>query len=113
MSTPDATLSHTIHATLDGWPVDVQIAIAPARLGAALARLAELGYTPRLAAAPAPAEKAARPKADPVYRPDGTPCCPAHQKPLAEGRFGLYCTAKAKDGELADAKGYCGLKFAA
>ncbi len=51
-------------------------------------------------------------RVEPAYKPDGTPCCPVHRKPLTEGRYGLYCPAKAADGEQANAKGYCALRFA-
>ena len=51
-------------------------------------------------------------RVEPVYKPDGTPCCPVHHKSLTEGRFGLYCPAKAQPGEQANAKGYCSLRFA-
>jgi hypothetical protein len=43
---------------------------------------------------------------EPWYKPDGTPCCPWHQRPLKEGRYGLYCPSKA-EGEQANDKGYC------
>lgn len=55
-----------------------------------------------------------KPKAeylDPTYNNDGDPCCPVHRKVLTEGRYGLYCSAKAKDGEAANDKGYCNIKF--
>lgn len=48
---------------------------------------------------------------EPIYQPDGTPCCPTHKRPLSEGQYGLYCSAKAKPGENANPKGYCNLKF--
>lgn len=112
MST-DNTLRAVIHAELGGWPCDIELEISPARLGAALARLAELGYTPRLPTPPAPSAQVrpARPKVEPVYQPDGTPCCPTHLRRLTEGQYGLYCSAKATEGQPADARGYCGLKF--
>jgi hypothetical protein len=103
-----------VHATLDGWPLDLSFDMPPASVSKALARLSELGYTPRAAAPqqPAqPAQKAARPKVDPLYQPDGTPCCPVHLRPLTEGQYGLYCSSKAKEGQAADKRGYCGLKF--
>jgi len=49
---------------------------------------------------------------DPIYQPDGTACCPVHKKPLTEGQYGLYCSAKARPGDAQNAKGYCALKFA-
>lgn len=107
-------LDLTIRAQFAGWPVDVHLSLPAEKLGAALARLGELGYTPREAAVAAAAPSArpqARPKVEPVYKPDGTPCCPVHHKPLSEGRYGLYCPAKAQAGEEQNDKGYCALKF--
>lgn len=48
---------------------------------------------------------------EPLYQPDGTPCCPAHLRPLREGQHGLYCSAKARPGEEQNDKGYCSLTF--
>lgn len=104
-STP--AIDITIHAELDGWPVDLALELAPARLGAALERLAALGYRPRTAAASqSPAAKPARPKAT-HYAPDGTPLCPIHNAPMREGQHGYYCARKAAEGEPANGKGYC------
>lgn len=106
-------LDLTIRAQFAGWPVDVHLSLPAEKLGAALARLGELGYTPR-DAAPAAAPQArpqARAKVEPAYKPDGTPCCPVHHKPLSEGRYGLYCPAKAAEGEERNDKGYCALRF--
>jgi hypothetical protein len=60
-------------------------------------------------AAPAPAQRA--PRIDPIYQPDGTPCCPVHKRALTEGQFGPFCSAKATSDQVADKRGYCGLKF--
>lgn len=59
------------------------------------------------AAAPKPKAE----KVKPFYDGDGQPCCPVHRKALSEGRYGLFCSAKAKDGEAANDKGYCNLRF--
>lgn len=93
---PNTPLSITIHAQLDGWPVDLALDLPPARLPAALLRLAELGYTPR--AAP-----------DTGVRPTtlsganaGPPCCPLHgtakvkESERKPGSF--FCAAKMGDG---------------
>jgi hypothetical protein len=109
MSTNDLALPITVQAELDGWPVDLAFEIAPARLGAALARLGELGYTPRRPVAPAGNGKASKPKIDPVYQPDGTACCPVHLRPLKKGQYGYYCSAK--DDGPGSKNGYCGLSF--
>ena len=102
MSTPEAALKTTVHATLDGWPVDVEIEITPARLSAALARLAELGYTPR-AAAPDTGVRTALSGAN-----QGPPCCPLHgtaKVKESERRPGTYfCAAKMGDGSYCKEK---------
>jgi hypothetical protein len=64
--------------------------------------------------APAPtlgATKAKVERVTPTYNADGDACCPVHRRKLSEGDYGLFCSAKAKDGQVADKKGYCGLKF--
>ena len=50
-------------------------------------------------------------RVEPIYDGDGTPCCPVRKRPLSEGQYGLYCSAKAQPGDVQNAKGYCGLKF--
>ena len=57
---------------------------------------------------------ATKPKAEtvePLYKPDGTACCPVHKRALSDGQYGLYCSARAKPGEAANTKGYCALRF--
>lgn len=110
---PRPPLELTIRAALNGWPVDVHLALPAEKVAAALERLAALGYSPRAEAAPAAGKEArpARPRVEPVYTPDGAPCCPVHHKPLAEGRYGLYCPAKARPGDEQNDKGYCALRF--
>ena len=85
-------VSLTVHAELDGWPVDIALSLAPARLGAALRRLEALGYQPRAAIAPvAPAASVASP-----------PTCPVHgvaRVRESERKPGTYfCSAKHADG---------------
>jgi len=109
MSTPDTDprIPVTVRATLDGWPVDLDLTIAPARLSTALARLGELGYSPRPdAPAGAVKGKVLRPRAT-RYSPDGTPLCPTHGTAMREGQHGHYCPRKAAAGEPANDKGYC------
>jgi hypothetical protein len=48
---------------------------------------------------------------DAIYDGDGEACCPVHRTPLADGRYGRYCPARARDGEATNAKGYCALRF--
>jgi hypothetical protein len=49
-------------------------------------------------------------RVEPAYDTNGDPICPTHRKPLSEGRYGLYCPSKAQ-GEHANDKGYCSLRF--
>lgn len=102
-----------VHAEQDGWPIDVELTIGLDKLPAALARLTRAGLTPRQIAAVPSGQKPARARQEriePIYTPSGDPCCPTHKRPLKQGQYGLYCSAK-DDGP--DSKnGYCGLKFA-
>lgn len=111
-------LTLTVKARVNGFDVDICFSGQLEQLDAITKRLAALGATPT-AAAPAAApvspigEKPRKPaqRLEPAYQADGTPCCPIHKKPLSEGRYGLYCPSKAQ-GEHANDKGYCNLKFA-
>jgi hypothetical protein len=97
--TTPAPIALTVHALLDGWPVDLAFELPPARLGAALDRLAELGYTPRQDAPPA------APDASAIH---GPPCCPLHgtaKVKESERRPGTYfCAAKMGDGSYCKEK---------
>jgi hypothetical protein len=110
-TTEERPVAIEVPARLDGWDVTLRFDLPAAKLGAALSRLATLGYEPRAAAAPGQASKPKRQRAEPVYTPNGDPCCPVHHKPLVEGRYGLYCPSKAAPGEEQNDKGYCALKF--
>ena len=94
-----APLELTVRAELDGWPVDVHLALPAERVSAALARLATLGYTPRHPApSPAPA----------FVHNDGPPTCPAHgtakvkESSHRPGTF--FCAAKLPDGSFCKEK---------
>ena len=56
-------------------------------------------------------QRKASKRVEPEYSADGDALCPVHQKPLVEGRFGLYCPSRAQAGEQANEKGYCSLRF--
>jgi hypothetical protein len=79
-------------------------------------RLKALGLV-ELVSASRPAPTTATPakpkveKVQPIYDADGSPCCPVHKRELSQGQYGLYCSAKVKPGEAANAKGYCALRF--
>ena len=110
--------------------LDIRIDVTPAGLHitasytgglstipAAIERLRALGVVDLVAAsAPPPVSTAVdkKPRAEkvaPAYSPGGEALCPVHRRQLSEGQFGLYCSAKAKGDEVADKRGYCGLKF--
>lgn len=109
--TPKPHPQITISGVCQGWPVQVAFTGKLEQLPAYLQRLAAAGITPAPVADPTGQTQPARPKqprVEPLYKPDGTPCCPKHQKPLREGSYGLHCTAKDPEGK----NGYCDLKFA-
>ena len=97
----------TIACSCEGYNLTVPIEVTPAKLPALLKRLKEIGIEP----APLASGKPKAPKVHVAYADDGTPICPTHRKPLREGEYGIYCSVKAKPGETANAKGYCGLRF--
>ncbi|MEI7772043.1 MAG: hypothetical protein WCI67_18765 [Chloroflexales bacterium] len=83
-----APVALTVHALLDGWPVDLAFDLPPARLGAALDRLAELGYAPRQ---DAPARPAARCTAWPRSKSLSASRAPTSAPP----RWAMEATAKS------------------
>ena len=105
----------------DGLHIRCEYTGSLASIPAAIAKLEAAGLvelvqtyraTPAAAAPSAQQRKPAAQRIEPSYAPDGQACCPVHARPLAEGRFGLYCSAKARPGDLANEKGYCALRFA-
>jgi hypothetical protein len=92
----------TISGLCQGWPIAISFTGKLTDLPAYLERLAAAGITP---AGAAPQKR--RQAVEPIYQPDGTPCCPKHERPLREGQYGLHCTAKDPEGK----NGYCDLKF--
>lgn len=109
-------LGFMIKATVNGYPVEINFSGTIDQLPAVTKRLAELGATPP--PVPMRGPWSGKPKADrvqPAYNGAGDPCCPVHGSKLAwrewEGRKFLSCPAKAKDGELANQRGYCAIKF--
>lgn len=117
---PASNAHISIELAPDGLHIRCEYIGSLASIPAAIARLEAAGlvdlvekYRTALLT-PAPSAGQRKPKADrvePFYKPDGQACCPIHQRPLTEGRFGFYCSAKAKPGELANEKGYCALRF--
>lgn len=109
-----AELGIVIKCRINGFDCELNMTGDVDQLKRITSRLAELGAEPSAPITVAPAAQPARGKAErvePEYDGDGDPCCPVHRRKLSEGNFGLFCSAKAKDGQAADKKGYCGLKF--
>ena len=100
-----------VFATFDGWPVHIDLLLAPGRLGAAIDRLQALGYEPQRPAAPAQSVPVgvtnAGDRLEPYIDGDGDYACPVHRRKLKQGSHGWYCSTKAKPGEAQNAKGYC------
>lgn len=109
-----------IEAGPDGLRISAEYTGTLGSIPAAVERLRAAGVLDLVATsrpsgqASAPAQQARKPaeRLEPAYKPDGTPCCPVHRKPLSEGRYGLFCSSKAQAGEQANDKGYCSLRFA-
>jgi hypothetical protein len=120
-------LTITIHATIGGFDTEICFSGQLDQLEAITRRLRDLGASPagvhQLAPAAAPAQQASLNAANghinrkpaermtQAYDGAGQPMCPVHHKPLTEGRYGLYCPSRA-DGEHANQKGYCNIRFA-
>lgn len=113
----------TIEVAPDGLHITAEYTGTLSSIPAAIERLKAAGVLELVkASAPAPtanpapsptlgATKARVERTAPSYNGEGDACCPVHRRKLSEGDYGLFCSAKAKDGQIADKKGYCGLKF--
>ena len=113
-TTRSGQLPITIEIAPDGVHVTVHYTGTLASIGPTLDKMRAAGLLGLVQARP-PAASQPRPRAEtvePLYKPDGTPCCPVHKTPLTEGQYGLYCRSKAQPGEAQNAKGYCSLRFA-
>lgn len=104
----------TIELAPDGLHITAAYDGTLASIPAAVERLRQFGLLELVSPAKitTPTRKAHRERVEPLWRPDGTPMCPAHHKPLLEGQRGLYCPARAKPGEEQNAAGRCSLVFA-
>ena len=104
-----------IEVAPDGLRISVEYTGTLGSIPAAVERLRAAGVLDLVATsrpsgqASAPAQQARKPaeRLEPAYKPDGTPCCPKHHKPLKTGQWGLFCPAKDDTTE----RGYCSLKF--
>lgn len=99
----------TIEAGAGGLVVRFEYTGPLASIPAAIERLRAAGILDLMsvpAAVPASVPRKAAERVDPVFLPDGTPTCPTHQgRELKEGKWGLFCSAKDREGA------YCSLKF--
>jgi hypothetical protein len=105
----------TVIGQCEGFTVEISLSLPIAQLREACRRLQAAGVQPLPLAASAPSTNGkpkgpAAPKVQPYYNDQGDPCCPVHSRPLKEGTYGLYCSARA-EGEAANEKGYCKLRF--
>lgn len=102
---------------------NIQISMTPAGLSITCEYTGDLGSIPsaierlrsagilelvQSSRAPTNGTKPRAPRVQPSYDGNGDPCCPKHKKPLQEGKWGLYCSAKDDTTD----RGYCNLKFA-
>jgi hypothetical protein len=115
---PEKQANITIEATPAGLAIKVEYTGSLSSIPAAIERLRSAGVldlvqvsAPATAAPTAPVAKSD--KTTPTYDSAGEACCPVHGKKLNKRPWGWSCSALAKDGQVADSKGYCGLKFEA
>jgi hypothetical protein len=109
---PEKPTTIRITVAPDGLRISAEYVGALSSIPAAVEQLRASGILDLVQPLPIAAPRAKKKtRIEPMYQPDGTPCCPAHLRPLKEGQHGLYCSAKAKPGEEQNDKGYCNLKF--
>ena len=107
----------TIEVAPDGLHITAEYTGPISSIPAAVERLRAAGVLdlvkPSAAAAAAPSG-GNTPRAQrvaPSYNGDGSACCPVHRKALSYGQYGPYCSCKATGDQVADKRGYCGLRF--
>ena len=103
---PDLRTTIRIEVAPDGLHITAEYVGTLSSIPAAVERLRAAGVLDLVKPAAQQARKPAE-RVEPVYKPDGTPCCPVHHKPLKQGQWGLYCPAK----DDSTPRGYCALKF--
>lgn len=122
---PPSAVTFTIHASVQGFPIDIAFSGSFDQLIGAVDRLQRLGATPPPRPAFGGARPPQKPLTAPLYRDDGTPCCPYHVNrdgrptPIRyvgpkDGRPGFWgCPSSAQQvaGETTNARGYCDLRF--
>ncbi len=105
-----ARLPVELHAyTAEGYAVTIRLELAAGAIAEAAQRLQALGLSPTPPTRPETPQRGAgrvtghKSKQPPIYNDQGAPCCPIHERPLKEGQWGLYCSAKDDSTE----RGYC------
>lgn len=126
VATPKAApVTFTIHASVRGFPIDVAFSGSFDLLESAVKRLEQLGATPPPRPTFGGGKPQQKPLTVPLYRDDGTPCCPHHTNrngqptPIRwvaskDGRPGFWgCPSAAQQvaGETINSRGYCDLRF--
>lgn len=105
----------TIEVAPDGLHIRCEYTGPIASIPAAVERLRAAGVLDLVKpSAPIAAAQQQKPRAQqvaPAYADDGSVICPVHRKPLSFGQYGMYCSCKATGDQVADRKGYCGLRF--
>ena len=111
----------TIEVAPDGLHIRCEYTGSLASIPAAVERLRAAGVLDLVKPSAAPAFHQGRnspmgntPRAQrvaPAYADDGSVICPVHRKALSYGQYGPYCSCKATGDQVADKRGYCGLKF--
>ena len=111
----------TIEVAPDGLHITAEYTGTLASIPAAVERLRAAGVLDLVKPSAAPAFHQGRnspmgntPRAQrvaPAYADDGSVICPVHRKALSYGQYGPYCSCKATGDQVADKRGYCGLRF--
>ena len=107
----------TIEVAPDGLHIRCEYTGSLASIPAAVERLRAAGVLDlvkpsRPAAAPQSGGNTPRAqRVAPAYADDGSVICPVHRKALSYGQYGPYCSCKATGDQVADKRGYCGLRF--
>jgi hypothetical protein len=90
-------------ATADEWIAAGRQLKGAIDLEALAARLETAANKPVAAAQRPQARRNTAQDGDVYFNGDGVACCPTHERPLKEGRYGFYCPAKDPNGK----NGYC------
>src|SRR5262245_46305106 len=86
---PQAVAKFSITASIDGFPITVEVEGKADALRGMIDRLKAIGATPPQVQTPAQSGQT---------KPAGMPKCPVHNSPMKEGRRGYFCPKKVGDG---------------